>query len=99
MLFGGAEENPFAAACPEPAEGLRINFSSPQRDVVKVNYDILSFELVELRRIELLTPALQTRCSSQLSYSPTVMKKTISRREHNRLLFMRSDPREDPRSN
>ena len=26
--------------------------------------------MVELRRVELLTPCLQGRCSSQLSYSP-----------------------------
>ena len=27
--------------------------------------------MVELRRVELLTPCLQSRCSDQLSYSPT----------------------------
>lgn len=30
--------------------------------------------MVELKGIEPLTPALQTRCSSQLSYSPNVFR-------------------------
>ena len=29
-----------------------------------------SFLLVEVKRVELLTPCLQSRCSSQLSYTP-----------------------------
>ncbi len=35
----------------------------------------ISFKLVEPKRIELLTPCLQSRCSTKLSYGPFCQAK------------------------
>ena len=36
-----------------------------------------SFILVEVKRVELLTPCLQSRCSSQLSYTPIPLNSMV----------------------
>ena len=57
---------------------MHFLFTSSNNLIIALNYHQHSFystaiSLVEVKRVELLTPCLQSRCSSQLSYTPILM--------------------------